>query len=191
MHRSSRFVLLSREKLRHRWHPNSSFNLILKSATSTTPHADQQAKLARIVDSKSNDEFNNQQNSYVNEIYQAWREDPTQVHKYWDVHFRNVSIPASSKTDKDSSTSTSSSINELIGLIQALNNQNQASLSTLEPTTSVGKLIEDHLNLHSLIRAYQVRGHKEGNLDPLGIRKFAEILLLYFYTFFKLFYFFL
>ena len=31
------------------------------------------------------------------------------------------------------------------------------------------KLVDDHLRLYALIRAFQIRGHKLASLDPLGI----------------------
>ncbi|KAK7834429.1 hypothetical protein U0070_017615 [Myodes glareolus] len=41
--------------------------------------------------------------------------------------------------------------------------------SLVEAQPNVDKLVEDHLAVQSLIRAYQVRGHHIAKLDPLGI----------------------
>lgn len=39
----------------------------------------------------------------------------------------------------------------------------------MEAQPNVDKLVEDHLAVQSLIRAYQIRGHHVAQLDPLGI----------------------
>lgn len=41
--------------------------------------------------------------------------------------------------------------------------------SLVEAQPNVDKLVEDHLAVQSLIRAYQIRGHHVAQLDPLGI----------------------
>ncbi|MBN3302781.1 2-oxoglutarate dehydrogenase-like, mitochondrial [Amia ocellicauda] len=90
--------------------------------------------------------------NYVEEMYYAWLENNKNVHESWDVFFRNVSAGASSG---DALQKTASSLFHSQGLAQA--------------PAQAEKVVEDHLAVHSLIRAYQIRGHHVAQLDPLGI----------------------
>uniref|UniRef100_A0A8C8EHM6 2-oxoglutarate dehydrogenase complex component E1 n=1 Tax=Oncorhynchus tshawytscha TaxID=74940 RepID=A0A8C8EHM6_ONCTS len=72
----------------------------------------------------------------------------------WDVFFRNANAGAPPGMAHQSPLS-------LAGLPQA------QSLAGAQP--NVEKLVEDHLAVQSLIRAYQIRGHHVAQLDPLGI----------------------
>ncbi|KAL2083570.1 hypothetical protein ACEWY4_021343 [Coilia grayii] len=90
--------------------------------------------------------------SYVEEMYYAWLEDHNNVHESWDVYFRNAQPSASSGEAEERRTST---------LLQG---------RAMSQTPSMAqKVVEDHLAVHTLIRAYQVRGHHSAQLDPLGI----------------------
>ncbi|XP_049645580.1 2-oxoglutarate dehydrogenase complex component E1 isoform X1 [Suncus etruscus] len=91
--------------------------------------------------------------NYVEEMYYAWLENPKSVHKSWDIFFRNTNAGAPPGTAYQSPLPLSpTSLSSLVGA---------------QP--SVDKLVEDHLAVQSLIRAYQVRGHHIAKLDPLGI----------------------
>nr|XP_015210605.1 PREDICTED: 2-oxoglutarate dehydrogenase, mitochondrial [Lepisosteus oculatus] len=96
--------------------------------------------------------------NYVEEMYYAWLENPKSVHKSWDIFFRNANAGAAPGTAYQSPPPLGRSLS---GLAQA-----QALVST-QP--NVEKLVEDHLAVQSLIRAYQIRGHHVAQLDPLGI----------------------
>uniref|UniRef100_A0AAJ7SJL5 2-oxoadipate dehydrogenase complex component E1 n=1 Tax=Petromyzon marinus TaxID=7757 RepID=A0AAJ7SJL5_PETMA len=88
-------------------------------------------------------------------MYLAWHRDPSSVHKSWDVYFRAASAGASPGQAYCSPPAPGSPL----------------PLSPL-PSASTGphnKIIEDHLAVQSLIRAYQIRGHHIAQLDPLGI----------------------
>ncbi|XP_024155066.1 2-oxoglutarate dehydrogenase, mitochondrial [Oryzias melastigma] len=87
--------------------------------------------------------FSGTSNNYVEEMYAAWLENPGNVHKSWDVFFRNATAKAPAT------------------------HQTPGALVGAQP--GVEKLVEDHLAVQSLIRAYQVRGHHMAKLDPLGI----------------------
>ncbi|XP_053307215.1 2-oxoglutarate dehydrogenase-like, mitochondrial isoform X2 [Spea bombifrons] len=99
--------------------------------------------------------------SYVEEMYYAWLENPKSVHKSWDAFFRNAEAEmplggtnhVASLVDKDNKTSWT--------LGQGL---------SMAPAKAE-KLVEDHLAVQSLIRAYQIRGHDAASLDPLGINE--------------------
>lgn len=169
MHRSSRFLLLSRERCRRGLNPS----LILKSTTTTTPPTD--APIASAGSSPNANKSAASNTEYVEEIYRAWQDDPRQVHKSWDAHFRaHHSVPPATTTLSQSNHATIANLAELVSLIKALPGVNAGASASLEPASSEEKLVEDHLNLHSLIRAYQVIGHKESNLDPLGLKKLEK-----------------
>ncbi|XP_078095365.1 2-oxoglutarate dehydrogenase complex component E1 isoform X2 [Mustelus asterias] len=96
--------------------------------------------------------------NYVEEMYIAWLENPQSVHKSWDVFFRNANAGAAPGTAYQSPPPLGASL-------AALSNAQAAMVA--QP--NVDKLVEDHLAVQSLIRAYQVRGHDISKLDPLGI----------------------
>ncbi|ESO88985.1 hypothetical protein LOTGIDRAFT_228933 [Lottia gigantea] len=76
-------------------------------------------------------------------MYSQWQKDPTSVHKSWDICFQGVENGAKPG--------------------QVYNRP-----PTLDPEY-VDSIIKDTLNVQSLIRAYQIRGHSIAKLDPLGI----------------------
>ncbi|KAL6487149.1 hypothetical protein MHYP_G00037750 [Metynnis hypsauchen] len=90
--------------------------------------------------------------SYVEEMYYAWLEDPRSVHESWDAYFRNAQA--------------SSPVGEAEEKRPSMLLQGRAMSQT--PAMSL-KVVEDHLAVHNLIRAYQIRGHHVAQLDPLGI----------------------
>ncbi|XP_036292155.1 2-oxoglutarate dehydrogenase, mitochondrial isoform X1 [Pipistrellus kuhlii] len=97
--------------------------------------------------------------NYVEEMYYAWLENPKSVHKSWDIFFRNTNAGAAPGTAYQSPLALS------MGALSAV-----ARAQPLAGTqTNVDKLVEDHLAVQSLIRAYQIRGHHVAQLDPLGI----------------------
>uniref|UniRef100_A0A672RFK4 2-oxoglutarate dehydrogenase complex component E1 n=1 Tax=Sinocyclocheilus grahami TaxID=75366 RepID=A0A672RFK4_SINGR len=102
--------------------------------------------------------LNGTSSNYVEEMYYAWLENPKSVHKSWDIFFRNANAGAPPGTAYQSPPPMGVS---LAGLAQA------QSLVGAQP--NVEKLVEDHLAVQSLIRAYQIRGHHVAQLDPLGI----------------------
>uniref|UniRef100_M3Z999 oxoglutarate dehydrogenase (succinyl-transferring) n=1 Tax=Nomascus leucogenys TaxID=61853 RepID=M3Z999_NOMLE len=90
--------------------------------------------------------------SYMEEMYFAWLENPRSVHKSWDSFFRKASKEAFSGSAQPRPPSV---VHE--------------SRSAVSSRTKTSKLVEDHLAVQSLIRAYQIRGHHVAQLDPLGI----------------------
>uniref|UniRef100_A0A673Y7Z9 2-oxoglutarate dehydrogenase complex component E1 n=1 Tax=Salmo trutta TaxID=8032 RepID=A0A673Y7Z9_SALTR len=98
--------------------------------------------------------LNGTSSNYVEEMYYSWLEDPKSVHKSWDIFFRNANAGATPGKAHQSPLS-------LAGLPQAQ--------SLVGAQINVEKLVEDHLAVQSLIRAYQIRGHHVAQLDPLGI----------------------
>ncbi|XP_054895037.1 oxoglutarate (alpha-ketoglutarate) dehydrogenase a (lipoamide) isoform X3 [Poeciliopsis prolifica] len=97
--------------------------------------------------------LNGTSSNYVEEMYYAWLENPKSVHKSWDVFFRNANAGAPPGAAYQSP----------LGLAAP----QLSSLVGAQPNAE--KLVEDHLAVQTLIRAYQVLGHHNAHLDPLGI----------------------
>ncbi|XP_015269491.1 PREDICTED: 2-oxoglutarate dehydrogenase-like, mitochondrial [Gekko japonicus] len=97
--------------------------------------------------------------SYVEEMYYAWLENPKNVHKSWDLFFRNTTagtVPGQAfQSQLPDFSGGKTSLIQSHGLTKSLG--------------KAEKLVEDHLAVQSLIRAYQIRGHHVAQLDPLGI----------------------
>ncbi|XP_078141164.1 oxoglutarate (alpha-ketoglutarate) dehydrogenase a (lipoamide) isoform X1 [Centroberyx gerrardi] len=102
--------------------------------------------------------LNGTSSNYVEEMYFAWLENPKSVHKSWDVFFRNANAGAPPGSAYQSPLSLSPG---------GVASPQFSSLVGAQP--NVEKLVEDHLAVQSLIRAYQVMGHHNAHLDPLGI----------------------
>eukprot|EP00063_Salmo_salar_P020803 XP_013995638.1 PREDICTED: 2-oxoglutarate dehydrogenase, mitochondrial-like [Salmo salar] len=102
--------------------------------------------------------LNGTSSNYVEEMYYAWLENPRSVHKSWDIFFRNANTGASPGAAYQSPPPLGGA---------ALGLANAQAMVRAQP--NVEKLVEDHLAVQSLIRAYQVRGHHIAKLDPLDI----------------------
>uniref|UniRef100_A0A3Q2CMN0 2-oxoglutarate dehydrogenase complex component E1 n=1 Tax=Cyprinodon variegatus TaxID=28743 RepID=A0A3Q2CMN0_CYPVA len=103
--------------------------------------------------------LNGTSSNYVEEMYYAWLENPKSVHKSWDVFFRNANAGAPPGAAYQSP----------LGLAAASGLAAPQLSSLVGAQPNVEKLVEDHLAVQSLIRAYQIRGHHVAQLDPLGI----------------------
>ncbi|XP_040292412.1 2-oxoglutarate dehydrogenase-like, mitochondrial isoform X1 [Bufo bufo] len=96
--------------------------------------------------------------SYVEEMYYAWLENPKSVHKSWDTFFRSadaMAVPGEAHQTEAADMQNKALLIRSQGLAMA--------------SAKAEKLVEDHLAVQSLIRAYQIRGHHVSQLDPLGI----------------------
>ncbi|XP_023193934.1 2-oxoglutarate dehydrogenase, mitochondrial isoform X2 [Xiphophorus maculatus] len=102
--------------------------------------------------------LNGTSSNYVEEMYYTWLEDPRNVHKSWDIFFRNANAGAPPGAAYQSPPPLSGPSDGTTGLRMLVGAQ-----------PNVEKLVKDHLAVQSLIRAYQVRGHHIAKLDPLGI----------------------
>lgn len=104
--------------------------------------------------------------AYIDEMYESWVRDPSSVHASWNAYFKNMKnphIPASKAFQAPPLQSVS------------------VGTSYLEPKATISNAREDsndpalllHLKAQLLCRAYQVRGHLQAHIDPLGI-SFAD-----------------
>ncbi|KNE63048.1 oxoglutarate dehydrogenase (succinyl-transferring), E1 component [Allomyces macrogynus ATCC 38327] len=100
--------------------------------------------------------------NYVDEMYAAWRKDPTSVHVSWQAYFANVERGAA----PGAAYTAPPSLAPNAGATAAMDSVEVPVLPT--NASSPGEIV-DHLKVQLLARAYQVRGHHLAKLDPLGI----------------------
>uniref|UniRef100_A0A8C4NE02 2-oxoadipate dehydrogenase complex component E1 n=1 Tax=Eptatretus burgeri TaxID=7764 RepID=A0A8C4NE02_EPTBU len=100
--------------------------------------------------------LNGESANYVEEMYTAWLENPKSVHRSWDVYFRNTMAGAAPGEAYIRPPSLSHSLSTELS-------------PSLSPGVRDTKMVEEHLAVQSLVRAYQIRGHNAAKLDPLGI----------------------
>ncbi|KAJ5149787.1 2-oxoglutarate dehydrogenase [Penicillium atrosanguineum] len=101
--------------------------------------------------------------NYVDEMYMAWKQDPSSVHISWQTYFRNMedgNMPISQAfTPPPTIVPTPTG-----GVPQDMPGAGMAA----------GTDVTNHLKVQLLCRAYQARGHHKAKIDPLGIRGDAE-----------------
>ena len=99
--------------------------------------------------------------SYVDEMYEAWLQDPKSVHISWDAYFKNLN---GSKPASLAYQAPPTIIPAPIGTLSMTPDSN---------TSVAGEDVMTHLKTQLLVRAYEVRGHLKAKLDPLHV-KFGE-----------------
>ena len=99
---------------------------------------------------------------YVDEMYLAWKDDPSSVHKSWDAYFKTgtYTAPPGLYEDYSSITRTPSPSSP---------SPTPSHSPSASPSTSPSSSRVDPAKIVQLVRAFQVRGHLMANLDPLGI----------------------
>ncbi|XP_034950534.1 2-oxoglutarate dehydrogenase, mitochondrial isoform X2 [Chelonus insularis] len=112
--------------------------------------------------------LNGSTSSYVEEMYNAWLQDPQSVHVSWDAFFRNSTAGAGPGLAYQAPPSLASNYNQvpLGSLLPALGGSSQVGQVPVNE-----KIIDDHLAVQAIIRSYQARGHLVADLDPLGIMR--------------------
>lgn len=95
--------------------------------------------------------------SYVEQMYEAWRKDPSSVHASWNAFFKNA----------DAGLAPGQAFHAPPALVSNADAAATASMLQQVSPGNVHKEIEESMKLLQLIRAYQVRGHSIANLDPL------------------------
>ncbi|XBW38782.1 hypothetical protein QEN19_004366 [Hanseniaspora menglaensis] len=100
--------------------------------------------------------------AYIDEMYESWIKDPSSVHASWNAYFKNMKnprIPASKAFVAPPLHSVSIGNSNLDANATIYNVREDSS----DPTVLL------HLKAQLLCRAYQVRGHLNAKIDPLGI----------------------
>ncbi|XP_043268320.1 2-oxoglutarate dehydrogenase, mitochondrial isoform X5 [Venturia canescens] len=111
--------------------------------------------------------LNGSSSSYVEEMYNAWLQDPHSVHVSWDSFFRNSTAGAAPGLAYQAPPSLAPSYNQVpLGSLLPLGGGSQLSQMPVNE-----KIIDDHLAVQAIIRSYQARGHLVADLDPLGIMR--------------------
>ena len=109
--------------------------------------------------------LNGSSSSYVEEMYNAWLQDPHSVHISWDSFFRNSTAGAAPGLAYQAPPSLAPSYNQMpLGALLPLGGGTQLGQASVNE-----KIIDDHLAVQAIIRSYQARGHLVADLDPLGI----------------------
>lgn len=103
--------------------------------------------------------------AYVEEMYEAWKVDPKTVHVSWAAFFKNLESGAAPGEGWVMPPTLGTSPHFMA---QALA---QSQVQQITSLAGGDKLLEDHLKVQLLIRAYQFRGHELADLDPLHLAK--------------------
>ena len=115
------------------------------------------ARSVRLLSTSPSSSFLNGGNgAYVDEMYSAWRTDPTSVHKSWDAYFKTGNFQAPPTLVSDTTGGVTS------GPVSAAPQKAAAAPGGVVISTSAAKVLQ-------MVRAFQVRGHLLANLDPLGL----------------------
>lgn len=95
--------------------------------------------------------------NYVDEMYDAWKQDPKSVHVSWDAYFRNIDSGAiePSRAFMPPPTLVPTPSGGIPGFVPG--------------ESPISEDVVTHLKVQLLVRAYQVRGHQMAKIDPLGI----------------------
>nr|XP_039273817.1 2-oxoglutarate dehydrogenase, mitochondrial-like isoform X1 [Styela clava] len=127
-------------------------------SASTTSSSQQQAVAAA---AKAEPFLSGSSSVYVEDMYESWLQDPSTVHKSWDVYFRNVNSGALPGEAYQRPPSLGGSAVVPTGTSSSLATQGGLSVEN----------VDKHLSVQALIRGYQVRGHYMSYLDPLNISR--------------------
>lgn len=117
-----------------------------------------QAARSKLVRCYASDSFLQSNNSnYVEEMYDAWRQDPLSVHVSWNAYFKNLAAgaPASAAFVAPPTLIPSPAGGAGVGFSPGAQPHSEDVVT--------------HLKVQLLVRAYQVRGHQKARIDPLGI----------------------
>ncbi|XP_021944060.1 2-oxoglutarate dehydrogenase, mitochondrial isoform X2 [Folsomia candida] len=118
--------------------------------------------------------LNGNSSAYVEEMYNAWLQNPSSVHASWDSFFRQTQggaqpgeayiRPPSGLAPPEHNTLPLSAFGGGTGLVPVPMGGGVRSSTPISE-----KIIDDHLAVQAIIRSYQIRGHNIAHLDPLGI----------------------
>ncbi|GMM52050.1 alpha-ketoglutarate dehydrogenase [Starmerella bacillaris] len=115
--------------------------------------------------SSGDDVFTTTTNSnYIEQMYEAYKQDPNSVHASWRAYFNNMDAGVTPGAAFQAPPHTGS----LSGSVQ----------STIAPTgkeSGMNKEVQNHLKAQMLVRAYQVRGHFHAKLDPLNLNSGSKL----------------
>ncbi|KAJ3281197.1 2-oxoglutarate dehydrogenase E1 component [Borealophlyctis nickersoniae] len=149
----------------------------LRRAVLSTPHSpiaactrplssSSKASQAQAAPSATESFLNGPSASYIEEMYNAWLENPKSVHLSWQVYFKNLT--AGGKTPPFMAPPN------ILPSPQTLGADGAPSLAHDMGTNIPAGEILDHMKVQLLVRAYQIRGHHLARIDPLEINVSSE-----------------
>ena len=100
---------------------------------------------------------------YVEQMYDAWRTDPKSVHASWAAYFSNLEAGVDPAHSFVAPPAVAGSVGSKV-----------PGAASAASAAGGAPMVSDSLGLAYLIKAYQVRGHEQANLDPLGIHAFRK-----------------
>ena len=102
--------------------------------------------------------------NYADEMYLAWKKDPSSVHISWQVYFKNL---------EDGEMPISQAFMAPPTIVPVPAGGTAPAIPGMGMQQASGE-VANHLKVQLLVRAYQARGHHKARTDPLGIRGEAE-----------------
>ncbi|EMC98322.1 hypothetical protein BAUCODRAFT_32342 [Baudoinia panamericana UAMH 10762] len=103
--------------------------------------------------------------NYVDEMYMAWKHDPSSVHVSWQAYFRNM---------ESGEMPMSRAFTPPPTIVPQVGGATLPAGTGVGVATGEGSDVMSHLKVQLLVRAYQARGHHKANIDPLGIRNQSQ-----------------
>ncbi|KAH1490015.1 hypothetical protein LV164_000194 [Aspergillus fumigatus] len=103
--------------------------------------------------------------NYIDEMYLAWKKDPSSVHISWQTYFKNM---------EEGSMPIAQAFQPPPTLVPPPTGGVPQTMPGEGLGLSAGTDLTNHLKVQLLVRAYQARGHHKAKIDPLGIRGEAE-----------------
>ncbi|KAE8144831.1 thiamine diphosphate-binding protein [Aspergillus avenaceus] len=103
--------------------------------------------------------------NYIDEMYIAWKKDPSSVHISWQTYFKNM---------EDGNMPVSQAFQPPPTLVPTPTGGVPQEMPGAGLGMAAGTDVTNHLKVQLLVRAYQARGHHKAKIDPLGIRGEAE-----------------
>ena len=102
---------------------------------------------------------NGQNYSYIQSMYEAYLKDPKSVHISWQSYFKNIDLNLENPYQPPPTLTGASTTSLLpqLGMVDV-------------PSPGRGTEILDTMKVQLMVRAYQIRGHHNADLDPLKIR---------------------
>ncbi len=109
---------------------------------------------------------------YAEEMFAAWRQDPSSVHKSWDVFFRKVRRGAAGTraTSHDLCAQGVYTPPPTLGLTEKGASAAAAAAPASGPAGAMSaQQLVDAMKIVQMVRAFQVRGHYMADIDPLKL----------------------
>ncbi|KAF7618975.1 hypothetical protein AFLA_000618 [Aspergillus flavus NRRL3357] len=103
--------------------------------------------------------------NYIDEMYLAWKKDPSSVHISWQTYFKNM---------EDGNMPVSQAFQPPPTIVPTPTGGVPQTMPGAGLSMAAGTDVTNHLKVQLLVRAYQARGHHKAKIDPLGIRGEAE-----------------